>query len=154
MIATVVAAAASGGSGPGSGPPAGTGTTTASDSALLGRLLTVDTHGNVVVRVSCTASAGRSCADSIAVYGTSGRLPAAAARSRHGPVKATRLARGHVNVGAGKTATLRLHLDAAGLKLARKHRRLAARLLLSLAGGAGPVTHAYTVTLRRSDAHG
>jgi hypothetical protein len=127
------------------GPPTGTPatTTTAATSALVGRVLAVDSHGNVTIRVSCTGSPGTRCQDALALYSSHGVLPPGAARHKH--PRATLLARGRVTLQAGRTATVRLHLDAAGLKLIRAHHAPAARLLLNLNGSTA--AHSYTVKL-------
>jgi hypothetical protein len=135
--------------GPSSGPSGSTPTASA-DSKLAGRVLSIDRRGNVVVRIACSANAAAGCKDAVAVYSSQGRLPArATAVGSRAPIKAVLLARGHVQLGPGRIVTARLRLDATGRRLARRHRRLAARLLLTLLAPVPATTHVYAVTLKR-----
>lgn len=134
---------------PSKGPPPGGPTITtpgqAATSALVGRVLSVDSHGNVTIRVSCTGSPGARCTDALALYSSHGTLPAAAARGKR--PAAVLLARGHVSVQTGKTVIVRLRLDSAGQKLIKSRHTLPARLLLNLSGAA--TARSYTVKLAR-----
>jgi len=146
-LATVVASP----SGQGPPPGSGTGIAGAAASALVGKILTIDAHGNVTLHVTCSAHATGGCPDTLALYGSTGVLPAAATTVHRRPAKATLLAHGHFNIQAGKTLTLHLHLNAAGLKLAKTHRSFPGRLLLSFHSATGTTTsHAYPVTLKRA----
>jgi len=149
-IASVVAATPSiqgqaGGPGGGAAVPS----SGAPSSALVGRVFTVDVHGNVTLRVSCSANAGGGCQDGIALYSTGGTLPAAAASRK--PAKAGLLAHVHVTIPAGKTTIVYLRLDAAGRKLAKVHRSFSSRLLLSFYASAGSVSsHSCRVSINRA----
>jgi len=125
-------------------------TTGPATSTLSGRTFTLDGHGNLTMTVSCSANATAGCRDVLALYGNAGSMPAVAASVRR-PAKAALLAHVHVTIQAGRTASVRLHLDAAGMKLARAHRSFPARLLLSFAGATGVVSsHTYRLILQRA----
>jgi hypothetical protein len=127
--------------------PAGAST---AGSALVGRVLKLDRHGNVMLRVSCSRLPGGGCNDWLALYSSTGRLPASAAAPRRiGAAKL--LGRVHKTIASGSTSSVRMHLsDRARRLVAARHGRLLARLLLSLHPGSGPVvSHAYGVTVHR-----
>jgi Domain of unknown function DUF11 len=111
-------------------------------------LFTVDAHSNVTLRVSCTARTAGGCVDSIAIYGSSGKLPASVAASRS--TKAKLLARSKIRVNGGQTVTVRLHLSTAAQRLLHGKRSIAARLLVTVQVAAGSTTHAYNVTLKKA----
>jgi len=82
----------------------------------------------VTVRVSCPASANGGCHDALAIYSSSGVLPAALARKL---TKATVLTIAHATIKAGRTASVRLRLNTAGRRPAKAHKSFHVRLLLS-----------------------
>jgi hypothetical protein len=152
-IASVAAAAPAQGA-PATGTPGPAGSTGAAGSTLIGRSFTVDAHGNVTVRVSCPASANGGCRDALAIYSSSGVLPAAVARAGHKPTKATLLTSAHATIKAGRTASVRLRLNKAGRSLARAHKSFHVRLLLSAHDASSKITsHSYAVTLKRASKH-
>jgi hypothetical protein len=152
--ASVVAAVARPGPGGTHGPGGTSGGPGAGGSALVGRTFTIDAHGNVTVRASCPSSAVGGCHDAIAVYSTSGLLPAVVAAVAARTTRATLLAIGHGTIKAGRTERVRLRLGRAGRRLAKTHRSFHARLLLSARGGTASATsRRYAVTLKRAPRH-
>ncbi len=120
-------------------------------AALLSKILAVDAHGNVTIRVRCTGGLGARCQDTVAIYSARGILPAVLARRSS---RAVLLARRHLVLAVGKTAVLHLRLDRAGMKLLRVHRVASARLLMgAVATGSAGSVRGYAVELVRARRH-
>jgi hypothetical protein len=126
-------------------PAKGTGWT------LAGTVFTLNAAGTTTLGLSCRANTYGGCRDSIALYSSRGALPAAAAKARHGRSTAILLAEAKVTIAPGKTVIVRLHLNAAGRRLAKAHRSFPAKLLLSAHSTTGVTTsRAFSVTLKRA----
>lgn len=117
-------------------------------ATLSSRSLTASARGILTIKVGCPAGTpGGRCSDLAALYSSTGALPASAARKKR---KAAFLGSVRFSVPAGKTVTKRVHMNKAGRKLLKAHRRFKARLrLTSRASGSQAVTHVYSVTIRR-----
>jgi hypothetical protein len=105
---------------------------------------TLGTKNNTVsVTLTCLSNGG-SCNTAIDLYATGGSLPATATASR-----ATLLGSARFTIRRGTTRTEKIHLDAAGRKLAKGRTRFTARLLVTSRAGSGPrVTDTDTVKVK------
>lgn len=113
-------------------------------AALLSRTLPVDGHGVASARVRCVGSLTGFCFGVLDLY--------AAGRPRHG-ARATLYAAARVVVPAGATASVRLRLSRAALRMLSRRGRLAARTVLSVGPSAGAIatsTQTASVTLVRA----
>jgi hypothetical protein len=120
-------------------------------SKLASRTLTVDSKGNVTVKLSCPAGTG-TCHDTVSIFTAKGKLPHSAKKKRH--AKATLLGKKSLSVKAGKTVSKRFRLNRAGRKLAKAHKRFHARLVLKSHGATAlSVSHTYKVTVKRAKPH-
>lgn len=129
-----------GGSGGPPASPAGAGGAASKGPVLAVKgASTLTVKGGVVsVQLGCVAG-GATC---------SGRATLTATGSGGGKAaKTTTLGSAAVKIAAGRTATVRIKLNAAATKLLKKSRRLKARLTVTLAG-APPIKR--TVSLKRS----
>jgi uncharacterized repeat protein (TIGR01451 family) len=136
------------GSGTGSGP--GTTPKGAASAKLIGSSFTVDSHGNLLVRVRCAGSSKGGCVTALDLFATSGLLPAVASAVR----KALLYAHAHVTIAAGKTAFVHLRLSKAALKLLKKSHLLRVRALISLHGTVASVaTTRHSVVLKPAKKH-
>jgi uncharacterized repeat protein (TIGR01451 family) len=115
---------------PSSGPPGETHGSVAG-SALRGRIVHVDAHGNATVVLTCPAGAPGGCRDVLDLYGSRGKLPARAT------ARATLLASAHALVAAGSSKRVRMRLNASGRRLLPRGQHLKARELLTASPGSG-----------------
>jgi hypothetical protein len=124
-------------------------------STLASTRLPIDPHGNVILKVRCPANAnGGRCVNAVALYTRSGKLPATVSAVARRPPEARLLGTAHFSVRAGKTLTTRLHLNAAGAKLAGAHASFRARSILTSHDlSRRSSTRRYTVTLKRAPPH-
>lgn len=140
-----------GGGGGAGGGGGGRGTSNVFTGSTLGSTtLTVDANGNVTLELNCPATAaGGSCDDVVDLFSPTGTLPSTAtAAAKKKSSRATRIARGHFRVPAGRTVKVKLHLNAAGKQLVKSKSRVSARLLITSRAGSGPSkTRRYRVTL-------
>ena len=126
-----------------------------SGSTLVSTRLTLDSHGNVSLKVRCPANAsGGRCDDAVALYTLAGQVPATVSAVKRRPRKATLLGRAHFSVGPRTTLTTRIHLNRAGTKLARTHTSFRARLILTSHDlSRRSNSRRYTVTIKRAAGH-
>jgi hypothetical protein len=120
-------------------------------SSLASKTLLVDAKGHLKIKLRCPAgSPGGSCHDAIALYSLKGKLPHGAKRKA---AKAVLLAKGSFSVKAGRTVTKTLRLGKAGRKLAKRHAKFKARLILKSHGAStATVRHSYRVTVKHARA--
>jgi hypothetical protein len=125
-------------------------------AALVATRLTVNSHGNVILKISCPADAGGGrCVDAIGLYTSTGSAPATISRTSRRGREATRLGRAHLTQRAGMTSRAHLHLNHSGTKLARKHASFHAELILtSHDSSTAGITRRYAVTVTRAGSRG
>jgi PKD repeat protein len=115
-------------------------------SSLASTAVSASAKGNAKIDVACSPTAVTSCEDSVGLYSTAGKLPAALS-ARAKPAK--RLGSASFSLTSGGTSMEDVTLNAAGRALlARK--RFAARAVISASDGAGrtfTTTTAVTVKL-------
>jgi hypothetical protein len=119
-------------------------------STLLGKRLKLDKHGNVIVRVGCSAAApGGQCVDAAALYASSGKLPATLSR-RTRTRKAASFGKARFSLRAGGHQTERIHLTRAGLRLVHGSTSVRLRLILASRDAFGDrQTRVYRVVVAR-----
>jgi hypothetical protein len=121
-------------------------------SSLGATSLTAARNGTLTLSIACSATAFQQCRDDLALYGSSGTLPATVS-SAH-PKSAKLLGSASSTIASGATIVEQLQLNKAGRKLLRKHRHFNARLLLTATDNAArTLTSTIPVTITRAGRH-
>jgi hypothetical protein len=114
---------------PTSGPATGTKAPRPGLLRLVGRSLTVDRRGRLLVLLSCAGDAGQACDAALGLHSAGGRLPARlAVKKGHTPPRALLLASGRAHLSAGAMVAVPLRLRSIVLRSVLSRLPLAARL--------------------------
>jgi DNA-binding beta-propeller fold protein YncE len=118
-------------------------TQTVGRPGLVGRTVRVDRQGHLALKLSCSAGQNQGPCTGRVTLRTAGAVSAAKQKKR-----ILVLATKGYNVAAGKTATVRVTLNARGKRLIKAKKKMAAIATFTLTGKAGKVTS--RLTLKRA----